>query len=93
MKKCDKVRISINRLYIALPVAVLSLVILVLSLSLLFMSQAMMTSKLFGIPGPLMNFAQSQSYTIITFCLVAVSSISLGIATVWIRYRAIIILY
>ena len=82
-----------NRLYISIPVALMSAGILVIVMTALFVSGNLMNSKLFTNEGDLIEFTQYQFYIVVIFSLVSISAVTLGVSTVWIRYRAIVVAF
>ena len=90
-KRTMKCRINLNRRFITIPIALLSFAILVLVISALLISATVMQSKLFTNEGHLVDFTERQFYIVVSFSLVAISAVTLGVSTVWIRYRAIVV--
>merc|ERR1712195_211556 len=93
MKKITNSRCPCHRIWFSIPIALLSVGVLVLVISALFISASVMTSKLFTNEGHLVDFTQRQFYIIVSFALISISAVTLGISTVWIRYRAIVITF
>jgi hypothetical protein len=67
--------------------------ILILVISTLFIAGTLMESKLLSNEGELVEFTQFQFYLIVSFSLVAISAVTLGISAIWVRYRAIIYMH
>jgi hypothetical protein len=67
--------------------------ILVIVMTALFVSGNLMNSKLFTNEGDLIEFTQYQFYIVVIFSLVSISAVTLGVSTVWIRYRAIVVAF
>jgi hypothetical protein len=93
MKQVGNSRCPFNRLYISIPIALMSVAILVCVMSALFISGNLMNSKLFTNEGDLVEFTQYQFYLIVIFSLVSISAVTLGISSVWVRYRMIVVAF
>ena len=80
-----------NRLILSVPVAIMYTIVLALVLTCLFMSADLMRSKTMTSPGRLFRFVNEQFMIVVTFALVSIACVTMGISTPCVRYRQIAI--